>query len=44
MSEIADLQSKPKPSGAPAGQKRVPAQIEKWMETIREISREQSKT
>ncbi|HTP91472.1 MAG TPA: hypothetical protein VMJ52_07045 [Xanthobacteraceae bacterium] len=44
MSEIADLQSKPKPSGAAAGQKRVLAQIEKWMETIREISREQSKT
>lgn len=44
MSEIADPQSKPKPSGAAAGQRRVLAQIEKWMETIREISREQSKT
>lgn len=44
MSEVASTQSKSKPSRSAAGQGRALAQVEKWMEMIREISREQSKT
>jgi hypothetical protein len=42
MSEIANTQSKPNPSRSAAGQGRVLARVEKWMEVIREISREQA--
>ena len=43
MSETANAQSKPKSTRSAAGEGRVLAQVEKWMEMIREISREPAK-
>jgi hypothetical protein len=40
MSEIADIQTKPKPARDNSKDKRTLDQVEKWMEMIREISRE----
>jgi hypothetical protein len=40
MSETVDTQPKPKTTRDSSNDKRVPAQVEKWMEMIREISRE----
>ncbi len=43
MSETVDVQAKPKPVRDSAKDKRTLDQVEKWMETIREISREPAK-
>ena len=43
MSETADIQTKPKPARDGSKDKRTLDQVEKWMETIREISREPAK-
>ncbi len=40
MSDIADIQTKPKPTRDSSKDKRTLDQVEKWMEMIREISRE----
>ena len=40
MSETVDIQTQPKPARDNAKDKRTLAQVEKWMEMIREISRE----
>ena len=40
MSENVDIQTKPKPVRDNSKEKRTLDQVEKWMETIREISRE----
>jgi len=40
MSETADIQTKPKPACDSCKDKRTLDQVEKWMEMIREISRE----
>ena len=40
MSETADIQTKPKPARDGSKDKRTLDQVEKWMEMIREISRE----
>jgi hypothetical protein len=40
MSETADIQTKPKPAHDNSKDKRTLDQVEKWMEMIREISRE----
>ena len=40
MSETADIQTKPKPARDSSKDKRTLDQVEKWMEMIREISRE----
>jgi len=40
MSDIADIQTKPKPARDSSKDKRTLDQVEKWMEMIREISRE----
>jgi hypothetical protein len=40
MSETADIQTKPKPARDNSKDKRTLDQVERWMETIREISRE----
>jgi len=43
MSETVDIQTKPKPARDNAKDKRTLDQVEKWMEMIREISREPAK-
>jgi hypothetical protein len=43
MSETVDIQTKPKPARDNSKDKRTLDQVEKWMETIREISREPAK-
>ncbi len=43
MSETLDIQLKPKTARDSSKDKRVLDQVEKWMETIREISREPAK-
>ena len=40
MSETAEIQAKPKPARDNSKDKRTLDQVEKWMEMIREISRE----
>jgi hypothetical protein len=40
MSETVDIQPKPKTARDSSNDRRVLAQVEKWMEMIREISRE----
>lgn len=40
MTETVDIQTKPKPTDDGSKDKRTLAQVEKWMEMIREISRE----
>jgi hypothetical protein len=40
MSETVDIQTKPKSARDNCKDKRTLDQVEKWMETIREISRE----
>ena len=40
MSDTADIQTKPKPARDSSKDKRTLDQVEKWMEMIREISRE----
>ena len=40
MSETVDIQAKPKPARDSSKDKRTLGQVEKWMEMIREISRE----
>jgi hypothetical protein len=40
MTESADAQSKPALHGSTAADKHAFAQVERWMEIIREISRE----
>jgi hypothetical protein len=40
MSDTADIQIKPKPARDSSKDKRTLDQVEKWMEMIREISRE----
>jgi hypothetical protein len=40
MSETVDIQTKPKSARDNSKDKRILDQVEKWMETIREISRE----
>jgi hypothetical protein len=40
MSETAEIQTKPKPAHDNSKDKRTLDQVEKWMEMIREISRE----
>jgi hypothetical protein len=40
MSETVDIQTKPKPARDNSKDKRTLDQVEKWMEMIREISRE----
>jgi len=40
MSETIDIQTKPKSARDSSKDKRTLDQVEKWMETIREISRE----
>jgi hypothetical protein len=40
MSDIADILTKPKPTRDSSKDKRTLDQVEKWMEMIREISRE----
>ena len=40
MSETVDIQAKPKPARDNSEDKRTLDQVEKWMEMIREISRE----
>ena len=43
MSETADIQTKQKPERDSSKDKRTLDQVEKWMEMIREISREPAK-
>ena len=43
MSETVDIQTKPKPARDSSKDKRTLDQVEKWMEMIREISREPAK-
>jgi hypothetical protein len=43
MSETADIRTKPKPTRDSSKDRRTLDQVEKWMETIREISREPAK-
>jgi hypothetical protein len=43
MSDTADIQTKPRPARDSSKDKRTLAQVEKWMEMIREISREPAK-
>ena len=43
MSESVATQAKPKSTHGGAASERAIAQVEKWMEMIREINREQSK-
>jgi hypothetical protein len=43
MSDIADVQTKPKPVRDSSKDKRTLDQVEKWMEMIHEISREPAK-
>jgi hypothetical protein len=43
MSEVASTEAKPKPSRATAD-KKVLAEVERWMALIREISLEEAKT
>jgi hypothetical protein len=43
MSDTADVQTKPKPARDSSKDKRTLDQVEKWMEMIREISREPAK-
>ena len=43
MSETADIQTTPKPARDNSKDKRTLDQVEKWMEMIREISREPAK-
>jgi hypothetical protein len=43
MSETVDIQTKPKPLRDNSKDKRTLDQVEKWMEMIREISREPAK-
>ena len=40
MSDAADIQTKPRPARDSSKDKRTLDQVEKWMEMIREISRE----
>ena len=40
MSETVDIQTKPKPARDNSKDKRTLDQVEKWMEMIRDISRE----
>ena len=40
MSEIAEPQTKPKSARSSSADGRVLAQVEKWMETIREFNRD----
>jgi hypothetical protein len=40
MSETVDIETKTKPARDNSKDKRTLDQVEKWMETIREISRE----
>ena len=40
MSETVDIQTKPKPARDSSKDKRTLDQVEKWLEMIREISRE----
>ena len=40
MSETADIQPKPKTTRDSSNDRRVLAQVEKWMEMIREIGHE----
>ena len=44
MSDTADIQTKPKPARDTTKDKRTLDQVEKWMEMIREISREPVKS
>jgi hypothetical protein len=44
MSDTADIQAKPKPARDTTKDKRTLDQVEKWMEMIREISREPVKS
>jgi hypothetical protein len=44
MSDTADIQTKPKPAHDTTKDKRTLDQVEKWMEMIREISREPVKS
>ena len=43
MSETVDIQTKPKPARDNSKDKRTLDQVKKWMEMIREISREPAK-
>ena len=43
MSETADIQTKPKPARDSSKDKRTLDKVEKWIEMIREISRERVK-
>lgn len=43
MSDTADIQTKAKPARDSSKDKRTLDQVEKWMEMIREISREPAK-
>jgi hypothetical protein len=43
MSETVDIQTKPKPAPDSSKDRRTLDQVEKWMEMIREISREPAK-
>ena len=43
MSETVSTQPKPKTARGGSGDGRVLAQVEKWLEMIRELSREQVK-
>ena len=44
MSETADIQTQPKPARDNSKDKRTLDQVEKWLEMIREISREPVKS
>ena len=44
MSEAVDIEAKPKTARDSSNDRRVLAQVEKWMEMIREISREPMKS
>ena len=44
MSETVDIPQKPKTAQESSKDKRVLAEVEKWMEMIREISREPVKS
>ena len=44
MSETVTTEPKPKTTRETTRDERILAQVEKWMETIREISREPAKT
>ena len=44
MSEAVDIQAKPKTARDSSNDRRVLAQVEKWMAMIREISREPMKS